>query len=67
MISERLYERHRKEHEFARAEKQWYRNRKIKYLEQYEEMIRNVHRKNRKIWKLERTEEGYTRIRKVRL
>lgn len=67
MISTRLYEKAKKENELARAKIQWYRNRKQKYLEQYEQMIRSVHGEKRKVWELERTDEGHTRIRKVRL
>ena len=38
---------------------------KKQYLKQYAERIKP--RKGRKVWELERTVEGYTRIRKVRL
>lgn len=65
MINQYQYELNEKERNLVRARGKWYRERKERYVEQFNNRIRK--RKNHKVWELERTEEGYTQIRKVRL
>ena len=65
MVNESLYNQNAKESYLQIMKGKWYGDRKKQYLKQYAERIKP--RKGRKVWELERTVEGYTRIRKVRL
>lgn len=66
MINEQLKSFHFKQNILAGAKKRERQERRKRSIEHYEEII-NGRKENNKVWKLERTEEGDTRICKVRL
>jgi len=67
MINEQLKEMHYKQCLIAGYQKREKQQKKADSLKHYKEIIRADHGKRSKVFKLERSEEGDTRIRKVRL
>ena len=65
MINQYQYELNEKERNLVRARGKWYRERKERYVEQFNKRIRQ--KESHKVWQLEQTEEGDTKIRKIRL
>lgn len=65
MIGERLKQAHYNRNVLEGLKAAEKKRRIARALEHYEEII--THGENRKVWELERTEEGGKRIRKVRL
>ena len=67
MIGERLKEAHYKQNLLSGYKKREKQERLKRALEHYDQIIGADHDKRSKIFELEKTDEGYTRIRKIRL
>lgn len=67
MIGAKLKEMHFRQNVKYGLRKKWWRERKQKAIEHFNEITRYRHGEGHQIFELERTAEGDTRIRKVRL
>lgn len=65
MIGKRLKDFEWQAYLKAKAQKQWRQRRRQRSIEHYEEVVHG--KKGHKVFELERTSEGDTKIRKVRL